>query len=251
LDLFQAIFLGVLQGIFEWLPVSSQGTIAVASMLMGTNVEDALTLSLFLHTGTLFSAAVYFRKEIFSFFRGENSALLKFLLLSVIFSAPTGFLSYLFLLSFPGGSFFFLVFVSAMLFVTGILQLNKSFFGSRDLGVKNSFLLGLAQGFSVLPGVSRSGITVSALLFRGFSPQEAFRISFLLSIPSIFVAEVFFGALQGISFYFSFEAMIALCSAAVVGYLSIGFLLTIAKKIDFSLLCFVLSALYLSFAFLF
>lgn len=245
MDLIQAILIGALQGISEWLPISSQGQLmAIAIAFFNVSAETALKYSVMLHAGTLLSAIVYFRKELFSLLKPEKRQLLWFLIIAVLSTAITGIPAYFFLKAVLGQSTaFFLLLIGFLLIATGLIQKKKVFRKGKGLTKKNAFFLGIAQGFSALPGISRSGMTVSALLFEGFKPDEAFRLSFLLSIPSIAIAVLLFEAVEG--FAVDFNAVIALIVSFLLGLLCIDLLLKAAKKISFSKFCFAFGIIYI------
>ncbi len=249
MDLIQAVILGILQGIFEWLPISSQGQVAVVAMqIFGIASEDALKYAIFLHIGTLISATIYFRKEIAEILKLRERKFLKFIVIALIATAITAIPSYLLLREIAQSSFWFMIMIGTLLIVTGIVQKINKKHKEAQLDSKNALFLGLGQGFSVLPGVSRSGTTTSVILFEGFKPEDAFRISFLLSIPAVFLGELAFGIIEGV--IFEVNVLIAVVVAAVVGYFSIDLLLKSAKRINFSLFCIVFGIIYLGLAFL-
>jgi undecaprenyl-diphosphatase len=244
MDFFQAAFLGIMQGIFEWLPVSSQGNVAsLAVAFFGISAEEAVRYAIFLHIGTLFAAAFYFRNELQGMLRGKERKLRNFMLIAVAATAITALPAYLFLKAVSGSAFALMALTGAMLFVTGFLQKAGRKVKETALSGKNSVLLGLAQGFSVLPGISRSGITTAALLFEGFTPERAFRVSFLLSVPSVLLGELAFSLFEG--FALDIYAVTALLFACAFGLLSIGLLIRLAGKINFSLFCFGFGTFYL------
>jgi len=249
MDLFQAVILGISQGIFEWLPVSSQGQVAALSVaLFGIPADEALGYAIFLHIGTLLAAALYFRKELSEMLKGENKKLRNFILIAVLATGITALPAYIFLKSIPLTGFVLLILIAILLFVTGYLQNVQSKNTNPEMAKKNSVILGLAQGFSVLPGISRSGVTTAVLLLEGFTPEKAFRISFLLSVPSVLIGEMAFSVLEPITFDFS--AIVALLFAFVFGYLSIDVLIKLAHRVNFSVFCYGFGVLYLLIAFL-
>lgn len=248
MDFLSAIIFGFLQGIFEWLPISSQGNILGILSFLGANPQEALKIAIFLHIGTLLAAILYFKceiKQILKWQKKEDKELGKFVIISTIATGVTAIPSYLILEELLGyGVAFALILLAILLIITGLLQLKKkNSKGSNELSLKNSILAGLGQGFSVLPGISRSGITTSVLLFRNFDPQEAFRISFLMSIPAVLFAEVGYGLLKG--FIFSQWAIVSLIVAFVVGFFSMDLLIKFARKINFAYFCFALAVIYL------
>ena len=249
MDLFQAILLGFLQGLFEWLPVSSQGQVmGIGIALLGMSAETAKNYSIMLHSGTLLAAIVYFRRELVQMLRAENRRLAIFISVAVLATALTAAPSYLLLgtvasLSVPA----ILLIIAALLFLTGFIQGGKQKQRNHSFSKKNALFLGLGQGFAVLPGISRSGTTVSVLLFEGFSPQEAFRISFLLSIPSILLGELALSAGNPVAF--GLNEIAALATAFIVGLASIGFLIKAAERISFKKFCYAFALFYLLAAF--
>ena len=129
------------------------------------------------------------------------------------------------------------------LIVTGLLQreATKSKKEGAELSWPLSILLGVAQGLAIIPGLSRSGLTTSIMLFRDFDGEEAFRTSFLMSIPASFAAA--FGLMLVKGFQPDQYSALAAILAGIVGYLTIGRLLAFAKKISFWKICVGLGAL--------
>lgn len=262
MDLIQAILLGALQGITEWLPISSQGqSVAAMIALFGIAPAEALRYSIFLHIGTLIAATIYFRNELLELaktavqilrgeqkIKSENSRLLKFLAIAILATAITAVPAYLLLKQTfeTAGAGFVLLLIGVLLIVTGVVQLLAKKIRTAEITNRNAFFTGLGQGFSVLPGISRSGTTTAVLLFEGFKPEEAFRLSFLLSVPSVFVAEILFGIVEpgAAALVFEPSAIVALAVAAVVGFLSIKALLGVARKINFAYFCLLFGAVY-------
>jgi len=252
MDFLTAIIAGLMQGIFEWLPISSQGNILGIFALLGSTPAAALQLAVMLHIGTLLAAIVYFRREIKQMIctksqneteKKENKKLLIFLIIATLATIITAFPSYFVLEEMLGSSVaLVLLLLAVLLLITGLVQLMKKKVGDGALSTKNAILTGLGQGFSVLPGVSRSGTTTSVLVFRGFKPEDAFKISFLMSIPAVFLADVAYGIFKG--FIFDEFALLALIIAFVIGLLSMDILIKLAKKINFAYFCFVLAIIY-------
>ena len=192
-----AVLLGVLQGVAEWLPVSSEGLVAAAySLLEGESLDEAVGYALWLHAGTMPAALVVLRREVAAALAREAwqqpkqpSPLLLFLVMSTLLSMTVGL---------------------PLVLVLGRAHRARRRFrngarrrpdaghggrfscgeprpGGRDrtrLALPDALLAGVAQGLSVLPGFSRSGLTVAALLGRGIEKREALVVSFLMSIPA-------------------------------------------------------------------
>ncbi|MBI4982442.1 MAG: undecaprenyl-diphosphate phosphatase [Candidatus Omnitrophica bacterium] len=175
------ILLGIIQGLTEFLPVSSSGHLVVVQKIMGMQTE-AVAVSVVLHLGTVLSLLVFFFKDILKLFRDLKSVMLIGLvtvITGIIGLSGKDFLESLF--SCPK-------LIALSWFITaGVLLFASRFLnGKREkINFKDAAILGFAQGIAIVPGISRSGITVSTLLFRGISAQESFRFSFLAAIPVI------------------------------------------------------------------
>ncbi len=248
MDIVQAILLGVLQGLTEWLPISSQGQVsAVALALFSIPPEQALNDAIFLHIGTMIAAAAYFRRELSSILRPENRQLLYFIATALIGSAITAVPAFLFLRMVSQSGFALLILIGIGLIFTGAIQLRKKISQPKE-NIGSGFLTGLAQGLAVIPGISRSGVTTAALLFEDFDPEQAFRLSFLLSVPSVFLAEILFIGVKGAEFHPLILVSIAI--AAIVGYVTIDVLITVARKINFAKFCIAFGVIYIALAFI-
>jgi undecaprenyl-diphosphatase len=256
-----AVIVGVIQGVFEWLPISSEGNITIAlTLLGGFSNTSAVTFALFLHAGTAVSAMAYYRDELEQVMRSipnwrpstafdGSTAELSYLVVATLATGIVGLPAY-FLLGevisgIQGG--LFIVLIGLLLIATGVLQhvSGDLSLGSRDQpDMIDAVLVGALQGFAVLPGVSRSGVTASALLFRSHDGPSAFRLSFLLSIPAALggaaLALVEAGGFPAIP---PGGALIALAVSAIVGYLTIDALMRIVERISFWKICFGLGGL--------
>ena len=180
------ILLGLIQGLTEFFPVSSSGHLVILGKLLGiTGNEVALTVVL--HLGTVLALLVFFFKDIFKMLRDIKS-----LSLIIVVTIVTG------IIGITGKNFFEGLFASpklvalALIFTGIILLLTKKFMYAKSevLDIKDALILGLAQGFAIIPGISRSGITISTLLFRKVDRKTSFRFSFLASIPAILGAAI-------------------------------------------------------------
>jgi undecaprenyl-diphosphatase len=184
----QNIILGIIQGLTEFLPVSSSAHLVIAQDFFQIK-ENQILLDIVLHLGTLLALIVFLFKDIL---RLLNIRIASYILLATALTAAVVIL---------GKEFFESMFLSAgsvalPLFITGIILLAAQRFGKgrrsfSDLKLKDGFWLGIVQGLAVIPGLSRSGTTISALLFRGIEREAAFKFSFLASIPVILGALVF------------------------------------------------------------
>ena len=248
-----ALVVGVLQGIFEWLPISSEGNITLyLTVVENVSPTVALRLSLFLHAGTALSALAYYREEIVTLlctvpdwrprtaFDRDRSEL-TFLAVATLASGVVGIAAYLLLEGLvnqlAGGAFVALI--GALLVLTGVLQRTvKGVGGTRATpDLLDAVLVGALQGLAILPGVSRSGTTASALLLRGHDGPSSFRLSFLLSIPAALGAGVLVVLDGGIPAIAPTMALVALSTSAVVGYLTIDALMRLVERVSFWLVC--------------
>ena len=236
-----AVVLGLLQGTFEWLPVSSQGIIVVVhSLLFDGEIAEGIGYSLWLHIGTVPSALVAFRKETAQIV-GEvlarplrPSPLAAFLLVSTVLSGVVGLPLVLYLtdLSESAGAAAMVV-VGVALLLTGALQIARRGPGNRDrddLEMRDGLLAGVSQGLAVIPGLSRSGLTVAALLWRGFDRREALVLSFLMSVPASLAAAAF-AVLDG-AFAVTAEALVGAAVAFCTGLLTIKLLVAVAERVN-------------------
>ena len=235
-----AMIMGAVQGITEWLPISSEGMVTLLMAGKGS-LTDIIRYALFLHLGTLMAALAYFRKDVLSImkkWRGKEGPVCNFLLLSTMASGVVA----LFLLralediqnSIAATADAAMLLVGGMLLFTSFMQFAAKGKGLRKTGDANmmdSLIAGFMQGLSIIPGISRSGMTVSALLIRGFGSREALRLSFLMSIPAVFAANV---VLNMGTAWLSAESLASLCFAFVFGMATIGLLMRISERINFA-----------------
>ncbi len=183
----QAAILGVVQGLSEFLPISSSGHLVIVQNLLGVN-EGAVVFDIFVHFATLFAVLFYFRKELLSITKKE-------LLAIVVASIPAGVIG-LFFEDMVTQAFGSLLFVGIALMVTGCLNfityhnLKKNKSGKTEVGLKEALMIGTAQAMAILPGISRSGSTVSMSSTQQIDRKVAFRFSFLMVVPVIFGANM-------------------------------------------------------------
>jgi len=243
LDWFTAMLIGIIQGITEWLPVSSSGqTTIVMVNFLGIPVESAITLGLAVHIGTALAVMIKYPLQLSKL--RKITATSKFYwattFISLLVAFPLVLLLSETLESEVWTGLTITLFIGLALIVTGLLLRSGKEQAKRPVSdgkVSDYVLLGVAQGIAVLPGISRSGTTVSTLLMKGFEKQQALVFSFLLSVPVSIASSVYFivfGNLAGISaVYFA----VALVFSFVFGYLTMNALIRIAKDIDFSKFC--------------
>jgi undecaprenyl-diphosphatase len=253
-DAREAVLAGVLQGVLEWLPVSSEGQVSILlSALGGVSPESAVRLSLVLHFGTGLSALLYYRDEVrplaeqaaaWSWSGAWRSDVAEASFL-VVATAVTGLVGIGALAAlaevvsaFTGGAF--IVAVGVLLILTGVFQraaASANVPSDRPPNLVDALLVGGLQGLAVLPGVSRSGTTVGGLLLRGHDGPASFRLSFLLSIPASLGGAVLIGLRGGLPAVGLAAAVAAVAASALVGYVTIDALLRVVAKVPFWLVC--------------
>jgi len=194
MDVLEAIILGIIQGLTEFLPVSSSGHLELAKAILGdTSVpEESLTFTVVLHFATALSTLVIFRKEVAEIFKGLFQFTwndeLKFSLKIIISIIPAVIVGLLFeeqLESFFGGK---ILIVGVMLLVTAVLLLlaDKAKNTNKEVSFWGSIIIGISQAIAMLPGISRSGATISTSVLLGVDRTKAARFSFLMVVPLIF-----------------------------------------------------------------
>lgn len=264
MDLIQILVLGLVQAITEWVPLSSKTIDAVIyTKFFGGAPENVIPMLLFLHLGTLIAATIYFRKEIADIARkflqaptdarrhasGKVGFLAAALFCTALVGVPILLLLRFVLPSIDGSTL--LVLMGAGLVLTGYLlssQQKRRWRNFESASWQDGVLTGLMQGFSTIPGVSRAGSTTTALIWRGFDSESAFHLSFLLSIPTVFLAEVALWAVQGGVAGISWMDGIALAaSSCFFGYLTIGFLIRAAHRINVAWLAFAFGLMMIAF----
>jgi len=181
------IILGLIQGLTEFLPVSSSAHLIILEHLMGIN-ENQLAIAVVLHLGTASALVIFFFKDLLGLLK--NLRLLFLLFVVTLITVSIGLAGK----DFFENLFSSIYFAGISLAISGVILLitRKFMDGKRnDFGFKDAVILGIVQAIAIIPGISRSGVTVSTLLFRKLNRISAFRISFLAAIPVIFGAAIF------------------------------------------------------------
>jgi undecaprenyl-diphosphatase len=246
----QSTLLGVLQGITEWLPISSQGqTVLILLNFMQIEPGTAISVAIFLHIGTMLAVLIRFRKDFLSMLSHE-SKLLKVILVATLSTAITAVPLLFFIKNLVAtGGEFATALIGVMLIITGIMlgvqrRSGNSYRSLDEINTKDMVFAGLAQGFSILPGISRSGTTITILLMRGIKQELALKLSFLMSVPPVLGAVVLFD-IRAVSAVAISDAAIMVLSSLIVGYLSMSILLRFAARVNFSIFCISLGGLTL------
>jgi len=236
----EAIILGIIQGLTEFLPVSSSGHLEIVKALFGDNSlpEESLTFTVILHFATALSTMVIFRKEIQEITTGllqfkwnEQS---QFSVKIIISMLPAVFVGLFFeeqLESFFGGN---LLLVGSMLLITALLLLlaDRAKNTTKNVSYSNAFSIGISQAIAMLPGISRSGATISTSVLLGIDRTRAARFSFLMVVPLIFgkVAKDILGG--EISFESSQIGVMSLgfVAAFISGLFACNWMIALVKK---------------------
>jgi len=195
MSLIEALILGLLQGLTEFLPVSSSGHLELGGVLFGLeDPHNFFTFNIIVHGATFMSVVVVFRNDIASlilnFFRFQWNAEMKFTLLLLVSAIPTGIIGLLFEEQIERVFEGRVVFVGLMLLVTATLLFLTRYAPAqkKDVTLKTALVIGLAQTLAILPGISRSGATISTALFFGIEKGKAIRFSFLMVLIPVFGA---------------------------------------------------------------
>lgn len=254
MSIIEAIILGIVQGLTEFLPVSSSGHIELGTVLLGVESTDNLLFSVIVHCATALSTIIIFRKDIADIIIGllefkwnEATQYTAKILVSMI---PVGLVGILFkeeIESFFGGQ---ILLVGFMLLLTGTL-LAMTYYARKQVGsvtYGKAIIIGIAQSIAILPGISRSGATIASALLMGVEKEKAARFSFLMVLAPILGASLLelkdfmeapaaaAGSISGMALVMGF------LSAFIAGLLACKWMISIVKKgklIYFAIYCFI------------
>lgn len=245
ITIFEAILLGVIQGIAEWLPISSEAMVNIIAInIFDINPESSLQLALLLHLGTVAAAIIYFRKKIWALLVNvkDHRTEWYFYIIANIISVLLGGILYLGLEQVTqaesGGAWLTLLMGLSLIVTAWLLRRNKT--GLKTTSETNwldGIILGITQGLAIIPGISRSGSTSTILLLRNFKARSALELSFLMGIPMIVIGSIVLTVKDSavvLPLLFSAAGIVALMTTFVTGLLTIKLLLSFAKKVNFS-----------------
>ncbi|MFW9909225.1 MAG: undecaprenyl-diphosphate phosphatase [Candidatus Thorarchaeota archaeon] len=246
------IIVALIQGLVEWLPISSEGqAILFVYNFSSVTPEDLITLVVWLHLGTALAVVARYPRTIVDVLSLRDRKLFRLLLIATVCTAITAIPLYYVLKSslvILESAEILNIIVGVLLLITAVIlylptRSSQEDIKTVDISEKIAVLSGLVQGFSVLPGLSRSGLTVSALLMQRVNKETALRFSFLMSVPAvvgIFAVEI----LSNDAALLSVNPLDVLLMGIIVfitGLLSMEFLLRIARKVSFWKLCLLLA----------
>ena len=261
MDVIEAIILGIIQGLTEFLPVSSSGHLELAKAILGDNSvpKESITFTVILHFATALSTLVIFRKEVGEIFKGlfqfkwndETQFCLK-IIISMVPAVIVGLFFEKQLEALFGGN---IMLVGAMLLVTALLLLlaDKAKNTNKDVTTKNAFIIGISQAIAMLPGISRSGATISTSVLLGIDRTKAAKFSFLMVVPLIFgkIAKDLLGG--DISFQSSdmIPMSAGFFAAFISGLIACKWMIALVKKsklIYFSIYCAIVGIIAIAFS---
>ncbi len=194
MTILQAIILGIIQGLTEFLPVSSSGHLELAKAVLGDKslAQESMAFTILVHFATALSTVVVFRKDIFDLLKGlfsfkwnEETRFSLKIVISMIPAAVIGLLFEKEIEQLFGGQ---ILLVGAMLGITGLLLFlaDRAKYTGKQVGFGDAVIIGISQAIAILPGISRSGATISTSVLLGIDRERAARFSFLMVVPLIF-----------------------------------------------------------------
>jgi undecaprenyl-diphosphatase len=259
------IIMAILQGFFEWLPISSSGQVFIVSMdVFGLSSDQAYSLAIWLHLGTTLAVILKFRKDYLKicksifpkFFTVADVDFKKrnWIIYATLGTGITAIPLYIIFKIIISDAFVPLqgdvitLIISGLLIITGVILLkSRKSYGENTIESiqstnisKDSFLSGLIQGTSILPGISRSGLTVTTILLEKYDQDNALKLSFLMLVPvalASIVVDILFGGAQVLIILDPISIVITTVISFLVGYLTIEILLRVAQKINFGYFC--------------
>ncbi len=262
MEIIDAVFLGIIQGLTEFLPVSSSGHLEIGKAILGDNSipEESLMITVVLHFATALSTIVVFRKDVAEIFRGlfsfkwndETQFSLK-IVFSMIPAVIVGLMFEEELEALFGGD---LTFVGFMLLITSLLLwlADKAKHTGKPVSYKDSIVIGVAQAIAILPGISRSGATISTSVLLGNDKGKAARFSFLMVVPLIF-GKIAKDLLSGDIANSSMEPMplvAGFIAAFIAGFAACTWMIALVKKSKlswFAIYCFIVGTVAIAFEF--
>lgn len=263
MSIIQALILGIIQGLTEFLPVSSSGHLELGKAIFGLELSgaDSLTFDVIVHAGTALSTIIVFRKDIANLFKGmlkpKWNEEWKFVVNVLISLVPAGFIGILFQdqieILFQGQ----VLLVGGMLVITGLLLFLADRAKKTDRTVKplDAIIIGIAQAVAILPGISRSGATISTSVLLGVDREKAARFSFLMVLPLIIgkslldVKSIYEGELATEAVSIG-ALLVGFLAALVAGILACNWMIQLVKRASlkwFAFYCFavgIAAALY-------
>ncbi len=273
LTYFEAAVLGIIQGITEWLPISSKAmTSLVMIKFFGQPLSEALPFAIWMHIGTLLASVIYFREELkkiikrlpvyfsetilrgrlnkkmdFKTKENEEDSLISFLIIATFLTGIIGLPIMLFVVKKAqiSGELATAA-IGIFLILTGLLQrISADAKSMKKLpDRRDAFIVGMGQGFAAIPGISRSGTTTGLFLLRKFDSENALKYSYLMSVPAVLGAEIVLQIMDIVKV--DFTSLLAVVFSFIFGLLTIDIFLKVARKVNFSNFCIILGLMTIS-----
>lgn len=246
LDWLGAALIGIIQGLLEWLPVSSSGqTVIVMVNFLGIHPELAISMGLAVHIGTALAVVVKYPGQLARLIdlRDPNASTRFYwvtTIISLIVALPLVILLQRTFESELWTGMTITLFIGLALMFTGLMLSRAKVRARKSIsagGLPDHILLGIVQGLAVLPGISRSGMTVSTLLMRGYKKTQGLVFSFLLSVPVSIASALYFLAFGDVVSVGVWLFAIAALFSFIFGYLSMEALARVSRKVNFSKFC--------------
>jgi len=240
MEILNAIILGIVQGLTEFLPVSSSGHLEITKVLLGEEKvpSESLLMTVVLHSATALSTIIIFRKDILELFKGllefKNNASFRFSLKIIVSMIPATIVGVLFNTEIEALFNGELILVGSMLLITGLLLFlsDKSKSSAKSVGLKDSVLIGITQAIAILPGISRSGATISAAVLLGIDKEKSARFSFLMVVPLILgkmLKDILSGEISTHDTSF-LSLIIGFCFAFITGIIACKWMIRLVKN---------------------
>jgi len=257
MSVFEALILGIIQGLTEFLPVSSSGHLELGSVILGTETSDNLLFSILVHAATALSTIIIFKRQIaeliIDLFKFQWNESTKYVVMIIISMIPVGIVGVFFedqIESLFSGQ---VLLVSIMLIITGSLLLISNYTKSRDGSVNffKALVIGIAQSIAIMPGISRSGATITTAIFLGVERSKAAKFSFLMVLPPILGAALLktielLKAPEITTSASTSSLIVGFIAAFISGLLACKWMINIVRKgklIYFAYYCFVIASI--------
>ena len=261
MSFWEALILGIIQGLTEFLPVSSSGHLELGKAIFGDNSvpEESLLFTVVVHAATALSTVVIFRKDILQILKGllqfKRNEESEFSVKIIISMVPAAIIGILFDEQIESLFSRNILLVGSMLIVTGLLLFlaDKAKNTSKDVSFLNALIVGISQAIAILPGISRSGATISTSVLLGIDRDKAARFSFLMVVPLILgkiAKDILDGALTG-DFVNSMPLVVGFTGAFVAGLAACKWMISLVKNAQlryFSYYCFAVGAIAIAVA---
>ena len=259
MEIVDAIILGIIQGVTEFLPVSSSGHLEIAKAMLGEGHVGggSMLMTVVLHFATALSTIVVFHKDLLELFKGliqfKNNEPFQFSLKILISMIPAVLIGFLFdteIENLFGGE---ITLVGGMLILTGLLLFlaDKSTISEKKVGIKDAILIGISQAIAILPGISRSGATISTSVILGIDKEKSARFSFLMVVPLIFgkmAQDIFSGEITTTDTHF-LSLLVGFLVAFFTGVFACKWMIMLVKNSQlkyFSYYCFCVGAIVIA-----